>query len=170
MDIVVSPRFLTEHTDVVELAARYNQRNIHFVAISQEEESLLNSRKSRLKRAFRNFQEWQILCKYAQELKTNHCLVMYFDTCELPLSLGARAPCPFSGIYFRPTFHYNEFTEYKPNWSERLQQLGEKLRLSRILRNPNLKNLSNLFGTVLDDMHIHFLAGCLLHTRLATRE
>jgi glycosyltransferase involved in cell wall biosynthesis len=66
---------------------------------------------------------------------------MYFDTCELPLVLGTKSPCPFSGIYFRPTFHYGEFTNHKFSWKDRFQQLREKLFLSRILRNSKLKNL-----------------------------
>ncbi|MDJ0737488.1 MAG: glycosyltransferase family 4 protein [Nostocaceae cyanobacterium] len=141
LDIVVSPKFLTEHAEVVELAAKDNGVNINFVAITEEEENLLNSRKSRFQRALRNFKEWQILCKYAKILKANHCLVMYFDTCEVPLGFGAKSPCPFSGIYFRPTFHYNEFAQYHPSWKDSLQQWREKLFLSRILQNPNLKNL-----------------------------
>lgn len=139
--IVVSPKFLQEHADVVESADSGNQKNIQFVPITSEEEANLNSRKSRFKRAFRNFQEWQIFCKYAENLNVNHCLIMYFDTCELPLALGAKSPCPFSGIYFRPTFHYHEFTNYVPSRKERLQQWREKISLSRIVQNPQLKNL-----------------------------
>jgi glycosyltransferase involved in cell wall biosynthesis len=141
LDIVVSPKFLTEHAEVVDLAASYNRENINFIAIAPEEEAALNSRKSRFKRAFRNFQEWQIFCKYAESLKASHGLLMYFDTCELPLVLGTKSPCPFSGIYFRPTFHYGEFTNHKFSWKDRFQQLREKLFLSRILRNSKLKNL-----------------------------
>lgn len=141
LDIVVSPRFLTEHSEVVDLASSYDRENINFVAIAPEEEAALNSRKSRFKRAFRNFQEWQIFCKYAEKLKADRCLLMYFDTCELPLALGAKSPCSFSGIYFRPTFHYNKFGNYNPSWQDRFQQLREKLFLSRILRNSQLKNL-----------------------------
>ncbi|HEY9852602.1 MAG TPA: glycosyltransferase family 4 protein [Leptolyngbyaceae cyanobacterium] len=139
--IVVSPKFLQEHADVVETAKSDRQKNIQFIAITPEEEANLNSRKSRLKRAFRNFQEWQIFCKYAKKLNATHGLLMYFDTCELPLALGGKPPCPFSGIYFRPTFHYNELTNYFPSQKERLQQWREKIALSRILQNPQLQNL-----------------------------
>lgn len=141
LSIVVSPKFLTAHSDVVASASISDRSNIQFVAISPEEEAKLNSRKSRFQRVFRNFQEWQICCQYAKALKADSCSLMYFDTCELPLALGGKSPCPFSGIYFRPTFHYHEFSNYVPSGKERLQQWREKLVLSRILRNPNLQNL-----------------------------
>jgi glycosyltransferase involved in cell wall biosynthesis len=139
--IVVSPRFLVEHSDVVDFAHSYDKGNVRFIAIAPDEEALLNSRKSRFKRLSRNFQEWQILCNYAKKLQVSHCLAMYFDTCELPLTLGVKSPCSFSGIYFRPTFHYTELTDYRSSWKERFQQWREKLFLSRILRHPQLENL-----------------------------
>lgn len=139
--IVVSPKFLKEHTEVVDLACKYDCSNINFVAISPEEEAALDSRKSHFKRAFRNFQEWQVFRKYAEILKADRCLIMYFDTCQLPLMLGAKAPRSFSGIYFRPTFHYKEFANYTPSWKDLIQQWSEKLILSRIIKNSNLKKL-----------------------------
>ncbi|MCA1994989.1 MAG: glycosyltransferase, partial [Coleofasciculus sp. S288] len=141
LDIVVSPKFIKEHSDVVDLASSYQQGSVTFTAITPEEEAILSSRKSSFNRTFRNFQEWQILCKYADLLKAKHCLVMYFDTCELPLAVGAKSPCQFSGIYFRPTFHYNELTNYTPSWNDRIQQWREKLMLSRILQHPQLQTL-----------------------------
>ncbi|MGB7440883.1 MAG: glycosyltransferase [Coleofasciculaceae cyanobacterium] len=141
LDIVVSPKFLEEHADVVELAASYNQEDINFVAITLEEETALNARKSRLRRAWRNFQEWQLLGKYARALNATHCLIMYFDTCMFPLALGGKSPCTFSGIYFRPAFHYAQLTNYQPSWKDRLQQWRERLLLSRILRHPKLQTV-----------------------------
>ncbi|MGL5082242.1 MAG: glycosyltransferase [Microcoleaceae cyanobacterium] len=142
LKIVVTPRFLKEHTDVVNWASHLSRPGLEFIPISLDEETALNSRKSRFKRAFRNFQEWQILCRYAQELTATHCLILYFDTCELPLAWGVTSPCPFSGIYFRPTFHYPlELTHYQPTRADRIQQFREKIFLGRILKNPQLKNL-----------------------------
>ena len=140
LDIVVSPAFFKEHSDVVEL----QNGNVSFTAISSEEEAILSSRKSKIKRNLRNFYEWKIFCNYAQLLNTTHALLMYFDTCGLPLALGANSPCPFSGIYFRPTFHYNQFDGYQPSWKDQVQQLREKFILSRITRNPQLQTLLSL--------------------------
>jgi glycosyltransferase involved in cell wall biosynthesis len=133
LDIVVSPKFIKEHYDVVELAVN----DVRFIAITSEEETALNARKSKIQRNFRNFQEWKIFYKYAD-------LLMYFDTNGLPLALGAKSPCQFSGIYFRPTFHYNKFTDYQPSWKDRIQELREKFFLSRILKNSQLHTLFSL--------------------------
>ncbi|NJL56495.1 hypothetical protein HC928_15975 [bacterium] len=124
LDIVVSPKFLEEHGDVV--ASADDLDTVQFVAISKAEDDLLKSRKSRWKRALRNFQEWQILCKYAAMLGADHCLIMYFDTFQLPIVLsktvGWTSPPEFSGIYFRPTFHYSRLANYQPSRQERWQQ------------------------------------------------
>jgi glycosyltransferase involved in cell wall biosynthesis len=141
LTIVVSPKFLEEHADVVDLARSGSQNTIHFVAIAPEEEAALKSRGSALKRFLRTFQEWQILSKYAVLSQATHCLIMYFDTCQLPLAFGSKSPCPFSGIYFRPTFHYGAFANHRLSWKDRLQQWREKLLLSRVLSHPQFRTL-----------------------------
>lgn len=142
IDIVVLPQFLEEHKDVVNCAESYGQNSINFIPITQAEVELLNSRKPRIKRLMRNFQEWKIFSDYAKRLQATHGLLMYFDTCELPLTFGVKSPCPFSGIYFRPTFHYaQELTHYQPSRQDKIQQWREQLFLSRILKNPQLQNL-----------------------------
>jgi glycosyltransferase involved in cell wall biosynthesis len=140
LDIVVSPKFFKEHADVVTLSSE----NVKFMAITDEEEANLNSRKSKIKRNLRNFKEWKIYTKYAEHLQASHSLLMYFDTYGLPLAWGVKSPCPFSGIYFRPTFHYNEFTGYQPSWKDRVQESRERFLLSRILGNKQLQTLFSL--------------------------
>lgn len=141
LSIVVIPKFLTEHADVVELAKFYDSKKINFVAITTEEESRINARKTRLQRAFRNFREWQILCKYATQLKVDHCLILYFDTCQQPLALGLSSPCAFSGIYFRPTLHYSQFNNYQSDGQNKQSNWREKLILYRVLQHPKLQTL-----------------------------
>jgi glycosyltransferase involved in cell wall biosynthesis len=141
LDIVVSRRFVVEHADVLEYADRCSSKNIAFVTISAAEEALLSSRKSRLKRAFRFFQEWQILCRYAKALKATHCLVLYFDTYQIPLLFGLTAPCSFSGIYFRPTFHYDRLTQARSSEDNKFQKWREIFSISRVLKHPQLKML-----------------------------
>ena len=144
LNIVVSPQFLIKHNNVVQIISECQQKNINLVAIAPEEEAALNSNSSPIKRIFRAMEEWDLLCKYARLLKVTHCLIMYFDTSWLPLILGKKAPCNFSGIYFRPTLHYSSFssfTDYAPSKSEKLQRLREKLILTRILRHSQLQTL-----------------------------
>lgn len=146
--IVVSPQFLTEHADVVELGSKLSvecsQGKIEFVAITTEEEGKLKPRTTGIGRNLRNFQEWSLLCKYAKALQASHILVMYFDTYQLPLALGMSPPCPVSGIYFRPTFHYSSFADYKPTRKEKIQQRWEQLLLTRVLHHIKFRNLFSL--------------------------
>ncbi len=141
LDIVVSPRFIEEHSDVVSLATNDQKGIVRFLAITPEEEARLSSRKSGITRTARAFQEWQLLCQYARSLQATHCLIMYFDTFQLPLVLGFPSPCPLSGIYFRPTFHYSIFTDCRLTWRERLQQWRERFMLFRVLRHSHLETL-----------------------------
>lgn len=141
LNIVVSSKFIKEHYDVVKIASDSYHKNINFIPIAQEEEVRLKPRNSVINRTVRAFQEWNLFCRYASFLKATQCLIMYFDTCQIPLVLGMKPPCVFSGIYFRPTFHYSNFSNYIPTWKNRVQQWRENFLLSRVLRNPQLKTL-----------------------------
>lgn len=144
LNIVVSPQFLDHHADVVEFAMKPGVENIRFVAIDPQAEDQLKPRKSSWDRMVRSFQEWQVLCDYAQRLQASHCLVMYFDTCQMPLVLGKKPSCLISGIYFKPSFHYPHFVQADWNLKERLQQWREKFLLKQVLRQPQLHTLFNL--------------------------
>jgi glycosyltransferase involved in cell wall biosynthesis len=141
IDIVVLPQFAEIHQDAVATIDCDKQPQIDLVPISAAEATSLGSRHSGLSRARRNLREWQIFCKYAKDLQTTQALIMYLDTCELPLAIGMQSPCPFSGIYFRPTFHYQMFANYSPNRQDKRQHWRERFTLSRILNNPRLQTL-----------------------------
>ncbi len=122
--IVVSPHFLTEHKDVIEFA-RHSTTQVQFQAISQAETKMLGQRKTPRQRLLRTFREWQLLVKYARALEASHCLALYLDTCLRPLAISQSLPCPLSGIYFRPTFHYSTFSQpHASNLLQRWQELG----------------------------------------------
>jgi glycosyltransferase involved in cell wall biosynthesis len=160
IDIVVLPEFASVHQDTVAAIDRAKQAQIEIelVAISEAEATALGSRSSGLSRTRRNFREWQLFCKYAEALHTTHALIMYLDTCELPLAMGMRSPCPFSGIYFRPTFHYQMFANYQPTRKDKLQQWRERLTWARILNHPQLETvfcLDPFAVTALAAQHSH---------------
>lgn len=142
--IVVSPEFLQEHAEVVALAALEPQSTVKFVAIQAAEAEALRSRKSALNRMIRALQEWRLLATYAARLEASHCLVMYFDTYQLPLALQRPFPCPVSSIYFRPTFHYPTLTRTTPNWKEQLQQWREKWVMRQVMHHRRLDTLFSL--------------------------
>lgn len=141
LEIVVSPMFYQQHADVVDIGLSCEQKNINFVAISADEEAVLTPRKSPVHRAHRAFQQWQLLCKYARLLKATQCLIMYVDTFQSPLAFNLKSPCPVSGIYFRPTFHYGEFANNALSRKEKLQQWREKVVVPRVLQHSHLQTL-----------------------------
>jgi glycosyltransferase involved in cell wall biosynthesis len=142
--VVVSPRFLEEHCDVVEFAQQNAPTTVQFQAITWAEERALGDRKSARRRFHRLFKEWRLLCKYAEALHAYHCLIMYFDTCLIPIASGVPMPCPVSGIYFRPTFHYPEFANYHSSFKNHLQHWQEKGLLTLAGRRNNLQTLFSL--------------------------
>ncbi len=145
LDVLVSSKFMQQHSNIVDIALGCHQKNISFIAISLEEESVLfesakleNSFTGRIQRAF---QEWDLLHKYAISLGATHCMIMYLDTILLRLALSSKFSCSFSSIYFRPVFHYNHFPNYVPSKREYIWQLRDRVCLSRLLLSPNLKTL-----------------------------
>jgi len=141
LDVLVTPNFMQLHPDVVSTALEGSQSNIKFVTITPEEEAALKSEESSRERVIRAFQEWHLLHKYARQLEATQCLLMYFDSILLSLALIGRFPCPLSGIYFRPIFHYSEFADFTPLRHERLLQLRDKFALSRVFSNSQFQTL-----------------------------
>jgi glycosyltransferase involved in cell wall biosynthesis len=144
LSMLVSPLFLTEHADVVQLTDKDNCHNVQFIAITPEEQSTLALRKSSISRNKRNFQEWHLFCQYAKKLQIDHALIMYLDTYQIQIALGFNAPCPISGIYFRPTFHYPNFSKNNVSQREKIQYFWERVLLNRVFQNKNFRHLLSL--------------------------
>jgi glycosyltransferase involved in cell wall biosynthesis len=138
LDIVVSPQFIKLYPEIVKLAENSSKRKIRFIPITDDEYIHWSQQTKSLLKVF---QEWKLFCKYARYLQINHGLLMYFDHFQLPLVLGIKPPCSISGIYFRPTFHYDDFPQYKSNWKEKLRQWRQKLILNKALQSKQLKTL-----------------------------
>ena len=141
LDILVSPEFLKEHSDVVDLSKGCDLGTVRFIPMSNQEYADLEANPSSFKRAVL---QHRLIYKYAKQLKATQGLILYLDSCLLPLVMGAKLPCPFSGIYYRPTFHYHNFSTEKSSSKERLQQWKEQIFLFRVLRNPSLETLFSL--------------------------
>jgi glycosyltransferase involved in cell wall biosynthesis len=143
--VVVSPNFLQEHPQVVELAQPLGDA-VQFVAISAAEQASLLTSKAAIARNLKNIQEWRLCCQYAKKLGVDHCLVMYLDTYFLAIAAGLQPHCPFSGIYFRPTFHYNSFKQHTERQSRKakLQQGWEKFILGRVFHSAQARTIFSL--------------------------
>ncbi len=55
--------------------------------------------------------------------------------------MGPRSPCPFSAIYFRPTFHYRSFVNHKQSWKDWFMGQRKSLLLKGFLRTKELARL-----------------------------
>ncbi|MCG8571396.1 MAG: glycosyltransferase [Spirochaetes bacterium] len=139
--IVVEPQFLKLHPEIIKKAQSYHLKNIQFISISDTEIKSLTIVKSFLSRRKRALQEWKLVCKYAQQVQATQIQLMYFDTFQLPLLIGQKPPCPVSGTYFRPRFHYHNFQDYHSSIKEKLLSQFEKKRLFIILKKNFLKTL-----------------------------
>jgi glycosyltransferase involved in cell wall biosynthesis len=150
LSIVVMPTFLTKHQDVVNLASEQECQTIEFLAIAPEEEKRLASVRPNFLKAF---VQYQLIVRYARKLGATQGLLMHFDSCLIPIVLGLPLPCPFSAVYFRPTLHYNRFSNYSPTGKERRQHLQERFFLSRIFGHKQFKTLF-----CLDPVAVDFIA------------
>ncbi len=140
LNVVVRPEFIHRYPDIVDLATKSGQGQVNFVPLTDAEEAETYLADRANSKAL-NFREWALLAKYADRLNASHSLIMYFDFMSLPAAQGKPIGCPFSGIYFRPTFHYNTFEFYQPAWSDRFQQWREKAVLSWVLQHSQLQTL-----------------------------
>jgi glycosyltransferase involved in cell wall biosynthesis len=109
---------------------------IRFIPIPQSEIERIHQQ-SILRRSF---SEWDLCLNYSQQYQPTHILLMYLDIFQLGLWLGRKAPCPVSGIYFRPDFHYTTPVGVKA----RLNALRKKLTMRGMLRASSVKNLFSL--------------------------
>jgi glycosyltransferase involved in cell wall biosynthesis len=135
--VVTSPNFFKKNIVADEFANYCKQQNIWFVEISSDEYLKFNNKK----RFSRGIYEWSIYCKYASALEASHCLLMYFDSLQLPIIFGQKSPCYFSGIYFRPSFHYCEFDGYSSSLSNSIRQWAKKKVLYLAMKNSQLRIL-----------------------------
>ncbi len=139
--IVVSPLFFQQHSDIAKLAAKCNPEYIRLIAVNQQVSDQLKPHNNLISRNIRAWQEYTLASKYAKRLGAEHIFFPYFDTRQIPLILGKSLPCSYSGIYFRPSFHYQYFGKHRFTWKYQLQQWREKLTLSLVLKDSKLTNL-----------------------------
>ncbi|NJN73984.1 MAG: glycosyltransferase [Limnothrix sp. RL_2_0] len=141
--IVVTPTFLDCHTSVVSLAKQTLKENVVFQPISMEEEEKLRSLDEKPTQLFRRFQEMAILRKYVRQWNVDYCSIMFIDKLQIPFVFGLSPSCQFSGIYFRPSFHYCTFSHHTTTggWKEKIQHLREKVFIARLVENPRVHKL-----------------------------
>jgi glycosyltransferase involved in cell wall biosynthesis len=87
-----------------------------------------------------SFFKWLITTKYAARLNANHIHYLFLDHMQLALSL--RLPLPkgvtVSGILFRPSIHYKEFSQNDICAREKIRDTRKKAFYKFMLKNPAL--------------------------------
>lgn len=139
LHLVVSPELQRHHQDVVQAASR---AHITWWPITDSEAHQYEASKRSLVQWA--WLEWQLFYRYATKLQPAHGLIMYIDRFQLPLSLRLRLPCPTSGIFFRPKFHYPQLHHHHSTIYERSQAVREQYLWGSALRHRQLKTLFSL--------------------------
>lgn len=151
IDFVITPRFARDHTDVVELAASAGGHGMTFHLITKAEQRLLDAGRTstttslsallqgRVDSRETAVRRWILAAHYAERLGATHALFTHLDSCLLPAASGQAFPCPFSGILFRPAFHYPGQPGATDTTRENLQRAQEKLLYRRATTHPGCR-------------------------------
>lgn len=136
IEFLVTPKFAVRHRDVFEAVATVCPSRVRIRSLTDEEHKWIESSGK-----LREFRGWKTFCKYATELNAVHGLLMYADHFQLPMLLGQSSPCPFSAIYFRPTFHYGQWAEHQNSFKQKLAAVRKKVLLKQCLKTKQFKYL-----------------------------
>lgn len=151
--LVVTPLFAEAHPDVLAFASGTAGAPVRVVLTSNEEADKLQSTQMSKAIDVRDFfdvrlsdddwsrQHWALFNKYAAELKPRRSLLMELDAFLLPIAMGLNNGNAFSGIYFRPSFHYRPLAGHEESRAEKVRKLHEKFLLARALKHPGLQTV-----------------------------
>ncbi len=151
--IVVWPSFLSDHGDVVALAAQAPDQKVEFItvtAVERQERLALAARPAGRETRFAKLlaqgqdsayalqYDWHLFGQYAQKLGASHGFIVRIDPFLPLLAAGSALETPLSGIVFGPRFHYGQF-DSAPGAEQ--AHLAEKFILARALRRRALHSL-----------------------------
>ncbi len=158
LDFLVSRKFFELHPDETKYVQSLSSHRISIHSLTQMEDNRMESVPY-----LRYFRAWELFCKYSASLGADHGLLMFSDYFQLPMLVGPRSPCPFSMIYFRPTFHYQMFGKFKAPLKERFRAWRKKLLLNRVLKIAKLSRLYCLDGFAVEYMKKQFKTKASIH-------
>jgi len=149
IEFLLTNRFHTVHRDIVNHIEGLRDSRVATRFVSDAEERLLVEPKKYVN-------GWKIFCDHAVQSRASHGLLMYMDPFLNALWRGQSSPIPFSGIYFRPTFHYHQFEGHRFSLTETLIAWRKKFLLRRILSKPEINGLLSLDATAVPYMQNYF--------------
>ena len=157
---IVAPEALAENSAPLGSILRTHP-GIAFVPVQEPLHLAEGGAYSQLRNVLRH---GRLLRRYVEQIRPDHCLLMYFDQVQLPLTLGLRFDFPvrFSGIYFRPSFHYAAISGAAATLRDRAAGMRKRALLSAALRNPHLGHLF-----CLDPLAVPFVNGQRWKVRVA---
>ena len=149
--IVVTPQFGEAHPDVIALAAEQGGRSVEVSVIARPDADALLSADEPRTMLLRDFaakvapahrhMHWRTFNKYAALLQPQQSLLMHLEPHLLPISMHQEAQGAFSGIYFKPTFHYEQLPGYDGSRADQLQKRQERFLFARVLKHPCLRKI-----------------------------
>lgn len=137
--LVLSEKFFATHKNQLLQYEESHKSNIKFVSF--KEDSVLKNHLF----TQAQFKDWYVINKFIEDTKPSHCLCLNLDHFILPL--GLRLPSQavsFSGIYFKPSFHYKYISGVKLMTKMRIVGWVKKIFLKQAVRNNKLKNIFSL--------------------------
>jgi glycosyltransferase involved in cell wall biosynthesis len=150
IEFLLCNRFKELHNNIVKNIEDLSDPKVTLRFITVDEESLLANPKSKYWNA------WKLFCKYAIESEASDGLILFLDLFQLSIWLGQKSPVPFSGIYFRPTFHYGLYKGFRPTVRDRLVGWRKAFLLQRVLSKQELCNLLSVDATATPYIREHF--------------
>lgn len=134
LHLVVTEAFVQQHPDVAAAADAPRVR-LHRVAPFAPPRSL----------AAWDLRHGLEARRWASRLDADHLVFMYLDHAQLSLSTFLRGgKTRYSGIHFRPSFHYHTLGSPAHTRRERLGRLRKAWTVKAMLANPNLHTLFEL--------------------------
>ena len=95
--------------------------------------------------AVSGFARWWTMRRYLRLTEADHGLFLGIDHATLPLALGLSFDGrKTSGILFRPSVHYAEFSGQRPTAKERLREIRKNILYPLMLRNPAVRSVYSL--------------------------
>jgi glycosyltransferase involved in cell wall biosynthesis len=143
LDVVVPPAAIEAHPELKATIDEYAETGVRLVLIDGP---VRLDPHGPLGLVRTDREHGRLLRRYVEELRPDHVLLMYFDHTQLSLAFDLTFDfrVRFSGIYFRPSFHYGTLGGPASGWKERLGGLRKQVQLWGALRNPHVEMLFSL--------------------------
>lgn len=135
LHVVVTEAFVQQNPEISAVAATCPRIQLHSVAPFPTPTSLV---------------AWDIrhgleAQRWAHKLQADHLVFLYLDHAQLSLSTFLRGgTTAYSGIHFRPSFHYHTLGSPARSFRERLGRMRKAMLVRMMLSNPNVHTLFEL--------------------------